>query len=208
MAQSAYSGLLTQVLVSMSDRIMGNNGDSDTEVPSFAPPEPVAAPPEPIPGDLMDPATDPATAPTTSRPRRKTGPPGAPVPTGKGKMNLVEVARLARNAGFSGDALVTAVAIAVGESGLNPGAMGDTTITDAKWGPSVGLMQIRSFNNERGKGSTRDERANLDPATNLVNAFTISGGGKSFTPWSVYKNGTYKKYLGDARAAVAALGGD
>ena len=58
------------------------------------------------------------------------------------------VAALARNAGLTGAGLVTAVAVAKGESGWRTDARGDVALVDAKWGPSIGLWQIRSLNAE------------------------------------------------------------
>lgn len=115
-----------------------------------------------------------------------------------------EIATMAIAAGFRGDPLITMIATAIGESGGNAAARGDTTLMDAKWGPSIGLTQIRSLNAERGRGTTRDELANLDPWTNLRHAFEISGQGKNFQPWSVFTSGKYKAHLAVARAAAAA----
>ncbi len=198
MAEPMFRDMLSNVLVSMSDRIMASSPGQAPEVPSFDQPKPMPAP-APVPMAMPGEADQ---APVSTEPTMK-----APKKAKKGAgMDMVEVARLARDAGFTGEALVTAVAVAKGESGLNPKARGDTTITDATWGPSMGLMQIRSFNKEKGTGGTRDELANLDPATNMRAAFTVSGGGKNFRPWTIYKNGAYKNHLAEARAAVNALG--
>ena len=200
MAEPMFRDMLTNVLVSMSDQLMSNSGGTQDVVPTFEQPKapkPIPPPPPlPMPGEGVTNEGAPTSPKPGKAPRTKKG----------AAMDMVEVARLARDAGFSGEALVTAVAVAKGESGLNPTAMGDTTITDATWGPSVGLMQIRSFNKERGTGGTRDQQANVDPATNMRAAFAVSGGGKNFKPWTIYKNGAYKQYLAEARAAVAALG--
>lgn len=113
-----------------------------------------------------------------------------------------QIAKIARQAGFTGEALVTAVAVGLAESRGRAGAIGDTTLQTGKWGPSVGIWQVRSLNAERGRGSTRDQMANLDPISNAKNAFQISGGGRNFKPWSVYTKGTYRGFLDDARQAV------
>lgn len=115
-----------------------------------------------------------------------------------------EIATMAIAAGFRGESLITMIATSIGESGGNAAARGDTTITDAKWGPSIGLTQIRSLNAERGRGTTRDEQANLDPWTNLRHAFEISNKGTNFQPWSVFTSGKYKAHLNVARLAAAA----
>lgn len=117
----------------------------------------------------------------------------------------VTVADHAEVAGFKGDALVTMVAVAWGESQLNPAAEGDVGIQTAVWGPSIGLCQIRSVKAERGKGTSRDADRLKDPAFNLRAAYTISNGGASFRPWSVYTSGAYRAYLSRAAAAVAGV---
>ncbi len=100
-------------------------------------------------------------------------------------------------------------AIAQGESGLNPGAQGDTSIQDSKWGPSVGLFQVRSLKADYGTGRTRDALRLTDPAFNLASAKTISGGWTNAKPWTVYTSGAYKKYMGGAGApgGAASSGG-
>ncbi len=118
-------------------------------------------------------------------------------------------ARAAYNAGFRGDALVMAVAIAKGESSYNPNALGDVGIQTDKWGPSHGLWQIRTLKNPQNYGfpdtlRVADGRL-YDPQTNAEAAFAISKGGTDFTPWSVYTAGIYRNFLDEARAAVAAL---
>jgi hypothetical protein len=134
-----------------------------------------------------------------------------PVVEGGGSRSNVlpasEVARHAEAAGFRGDALITAVAIAKAESGFDALALGDVSLQTAKWGPSVGLWQIRSLNAETGTGRSRDRSRLTGPAFNARSAYSISGGGTNFTPWSVYKDGKYKKHLGEASSAVGGTGG-
>ena len=121
-------------------------------------------------------------------------------------MSAIDVARVYAQAGFTGDALVTMVAIARGESGWNPGAQGDTTITNGTWGPSIGLSQIRSLNSQRGTGGWRDPERLSDPLFNARAAYAISNGGTNFTPWTVYTADLYQQYVTEAKAAVTALG--
>jgi lysozyme-like protein/D-alanyl-D-alanine carboxypeptidase-like protein len=122
------------------------------------------------------------------------------------KLSAQEIAEHAYNAGFRGQALTTAVAIALAESGGRPDAKGDTTITDGYWGPSIGLWQIRSVRKENGTGGERDAKANLNPATNAKHAWSVSKHGTFWTPWSVYKNGSYRQYLDTAWAAAQNAG--
>lgn len=118
------------------------------------------------------------------------------------KLSPEQIAQHAHDAGFRGQALTTAVAIAMAESGGKSGVKGDTTITDHKWGPSVGLWQIRSLHADRGTGRERDELANTSPGVNAKHAWSISRHGTYWRPWSVYLNGSYKQYLGTAAAAA------
>ncbi len=113
-----------------------------------------------------------------------------------------EVVRHARNAGFKGEALNTAVAIAKAESGFDPDILRDVNIQTNVFGPSVGLWQIRSVKAERGTGKQRDITRLTDPAFNARSAYAISGGGNNFRPWSVFQNGAYKKHLGAASEAT------
>lgn len=134
------------------------------------------------------------------------------------RISPLQTAAYAHAAGFRGTTLAVAVAVAIGESSLVTDARGDTTITTEKWGPSVGLWQVRSLNAERGTGGTRDADALTDPAHNARSAFTISGGGLRWSPWTVYTSGAYRQHLpageqarrqldsvpGDARAQLTA----
>jgi hypothetical protein len=128
--------------------------------------------------------------------------------SGARRLTPAQVAGFAVGAGFSGAALRTAVAVSFAENGSHdPAALGDTTITNATWGPSVGLWQIRSLKAEYGKGTTRDQKALDNPAFNAKAAYRISNGGKNWTPWSVYTSGAWKGQLAAADAAIAANGG-
>lgn len=115
---------------------------------------------------------------------------------------------LARQAGFDPAAAVIMAAVAAGESGLNPDAVGDVKLQNAKWGPSVGLPQIRTLKADTGTGRTRDiTRLRNDPLQQMVAAYEISGHGRDFTPWSVYTSGEYRRFLGQASTAAGSGGG-
>lgn len=122
-------------------------------------------------------------------------------------LTMAQTYAYARQAGFDPAAAVIVSAIAAGESGLNPAAVGDTTLQDAKWGPSVGLMQVRTLKADTGTGRTRDVSTLRDPLQNMVAAYEISGHGKDFTPWSVYNSGKYRQFLGQAGSAAKDGGG-
>lgn len=121
-------------------------------------------------------------------------------------------ARAAFNAGFRGKDLVTAVAIAGAESGYNPNATNVSDGRPTKWGPSVGMWQVRTLQqpNEWG-GIDRQRDINLQRGPQNVqnnanfarSLFNRSG----FREWSVYDNGNgpYKNFLGIAQSAVNAM---
>lgn len=101
-----------------------------------------------------------------------------------------------RAAGFSGDALRTAWAVMMAESGGNARAHNPNAGTGDN---SYGLFQINMLGN---LGPDRLKRYKLgrnedlfDPRTNAQIAYAMSKGGTSWGPWSTYKTGAYKKYL-------------
>lgn len=78
------------------------------------------------------------------------------------------------DAGFRGNDLITMAAIVPGESGRQIKAVGDDTIADSTWGPSVGVFQIRTVNKQKGTGGTRDiMKLNVSLAANAEAAFEI-----------------------------------
>lgn len=118
-------------------------------------------------------------------------------------LSIPYVFNLAAQTGLSRDEAITATAIAIAESGLNPGAVGDTTLQDGTWGPSIGLWQIRSLKAESGTGRSRDATRLKDPAFNARSMNIISSAGANWTPWSVYKSGAYRAHMAKVQAAVA-----
>lgn len=112
------------------------------------------------------------------------------------------VYKLALAEGLAPEAAVVSVAIAWGESDLNPQAVGDLKLVDSKWGPSLGLWQVRSLHAQRGTGGTRDADRLLDAATNAEAMAEISNRGTNWKPWTVWRNGDYLKHMAAVRAAV------
>lgn len=119
------------------------------------------------------------------------------------KLSAATICALARRAGFEGDQAVMITAIAFAESSGRVRAVGDEHLEDAKWGPSIGLTQIRSLNAQRGTGGTRDELANFDPQTNLDAAWKISNHGRNFRPWATYLHSTHKRHLEKAEVGCS-----
>lgn len=116
------------------------------------------------------------------------------------------IARYAYEAGIRDKTdLITAVAIAMGESLGNTDAVGDVSLQDGKWGPSIGLWQIRSLKAESGKGTERDATRLKDPANNARAMYSISSGGKNWQPWTVYNAKIYLIHMPVATAGVTSF---
>lgn len=110
------------------------------------------------------------------------------------------VAGLAYNTGLRGEALVTAVAVAKGESGFRTAAKG-VTVNIRGVGPThaVGLWQILLLPGRPSESSL------VDPAVNAAQMHAISGGGSNWHPWTIYTTGAYRAFLDEARAAAQAV---
>lgn len=103
-------------------------------------------------------------------------------------LSIAQLVQLAQIAGWSGEDLATAVAIALAESGGNPNAYNPETGAGAAQGKgSYGLWQIYL------SAHPEDASGNLyDPPTNANDAYRIySAAGNSFSPWSTFKSGAY-----------------
>lgn len=102
-------------------------------------------------------------------------------------MNIRQLQQLAWSVGFPSTSVATAAAVAFAESGGNPGAVGDTSITP---GGSVGLWQINLASHPQ---YTRQFL--LDPVNNAKAALAVSQGGSNWNPWTTYRTGVYRRYL-------------
>ncbi len=100
---------------------------------------------------------------------------------------ILAALRAARSAGFSGDNLVIAGAVAGAESTWNPRAH------NTKGEDSHGLWQINMTkaaggpDRRRALGLKSDDEL-FDPFTNARAAWYVSNGGANWRPWSVWKN--------------------
>jgi murein DD-endopeptidase MepM/ murein hydrolase activator NlpD len=110
--------------------------------------------------------------------------------------------------GFRGKSLETAFAVALAESGGRAKALGDTTIQNKTYGPSMGVFQIRSLKDPKKYpgGQWRDGKRLLDPSFNVKAAWNVSKEGTNWKPWSAYKSGAFSTYLDDAQAAARQAG--
>jgi hypothetical protein len=130
---------------------------------------------------------------------------------GEGSLSAPAIAHVASQAGFEGDDLVKAVAVALAESRGNPRGMGDVDLS-TPGEKSVGLWQI-NYRPGRDDGSPiRDPQGNLDPLTNARNARQILDQ-QGWRAWSVThgdassNSNHYSRFLDAARQAVAQLQG-
>lgn len=119
------------------------------------------------------------------------------------KYNVKEITNFAINAGFSGDDLVTAVAVALAESKGDPRAYNPEIAAGTPQGMgSRGLWQIYAKVHPE-FGPNFDML--YDPQLNANAAFSVySAAGNSFKPWSTFKNGDYLAHVQAATDAVNA----
>lgn len=114
-----------------------------------------------------------------------------------------EIASVASNAGFSGDDLAIAIAVALAESGGNQGAYNPEIAAGTPEGKgSYGLWQIYT------KVHPEFDAQQLvqDPQYNANAAYQIySEAGFSFRPWSTFKNGAYLAHMEVAQAAAGSV---
>jgi hypothetical protein len=121
-------------------------------------------------------------------------------------LNPSQIYTLLLQGGFPPDRARLMTAIASAESARNPGAIGDVALENARWGPSVGLFQIRTLKAETGTGSDRDiQRLLNNPAEQVKAAMNISGNGSNLRPWSTYTSGAYLQYLNEPLQAGVAV---
>jgi hypothetical protein len=100
-----------------------------------------------------------------------------------------QIAGYAAGAGFSGDDIRIAVAIAKAESGGNPGAKNDTMNRNGSI--DYGLFQINSVH-----ASLLAGKDWADPAQNAAMAFSVfRDAGSKWTPWATFNSGSYQRYM-------------
>lgn len=110
-----------------------------------------------------------------------------------------ELARLVRR--WPPSQRPTAFAVILGESGGRPCAVGDVRLQTSTWGPSVCLFQLRSIKGVT-DGGVRDRAANLRSVDTCVRNAHALWAGEGWRPWSAYTNGSYRRHLPRARAAL------
>lgn len=114
-------------------------------------------------------------------------------------LTYAQILKIALDAGFRrdgsgtviGDSAHTITAIALAESGGDTQAQSPVTLRE----DSRGLLQI----NMKAHGTQVDGPVTLDcaytPACAMLFAYSLSGGGRKFTDWTVFTSGAYKTRL-------------
>jgi len=104
-----------------------------------------------------------------------------------------QIAAAAQQAGFSGQDLVIAIAVALAESSGNPSA----THSNSNGSVDYGLWQINSVHASLVAGNW------ADPTSNAKMAYSVWQG-SGWSAWTTYTSGAYLKYMGQASAAANA----
>ena len=109
------------------------------------------------------------------------------------QLSAAQLAKLAKETGFTGDGLVNAVAVALAESsGFTKALLVNENCTRDR-----GLWQINDYWHPE-----VSEQQAFDPAQNAKAAYDISDQGTDWDQWSTWESGAYKDYLPDAEQAV------
>jgi peptidoglycan hydrolase-like protein with peptidoglycan-binding domain len=111
----------------------------------------------------------------------------------------VQVADVAFTAGFRGDALITAIAVALAESGGRTDAV--NTVGNTPSSRDRGLWQINSYWHPE----VSDAQA-FNPAGCAQAAYRISAQGTSWRPWTTFNSGSYRQFLARAEHAASQVG--
>ena len=114
------------------------------------------------------------------------------MPSQTSKLTRAEIANAMRKAGWPETAIPVGVAVALAESGGNPSAVNHSNRNGSK---DYGLFQINSVHKE-----LLAKHNWSDPVDNARMALSVyKGAGNKWTPWSVYKSGSYRRfYTGQA----------
>lgn len=117
------------------------------------------------------------------------------------KLSDAQIAAVAKGAGFSGDALAIAVAVAIAESGGNPQSHNALPPDN-----SYGLWQINMLGSmgpeRRSRYGLKSNEDLYDPTVNARVAFSLSNGGSNWKPWTTYTRGTYLLYLSRGKSVA------
>ena len=119
----------------------------------------------------------------------------------------IDTVRLARRAGWPEPLVRLVGALAMAETRGYNERVGDRRLENEKWGPSVGLTQLRTLRSQTGTGGPRDIERISDPLENMRAALELYRGGRFdvggetyYEPggaeqWSTYTSGAYKDFV-------------
>ena len=117
---------------------------------------------------------------------------------------MASLMSILQQAGFKGEGLKMAYAIAMAESGGNAKAHNGNASTGDN---SYGLFQINMLGSmgpaRRAQYGLSSNDSLFDALTNAKVAYKMSNGGKNWGPWSTYTNGAYKKYYGGSGGSIS-----
>jgi len=125
---------------------------------------------------------------------------------GGGVLTPDQIGSVARLAGFGGQNLVTAIAVALAESGGYPLA---TNYNPGSHSTDLGLWQINDYYNKAAL-ALGDWRLPRDNARMAMHAYRgraqwDQGPGGGWRDWSAYLNGRYRQFLDEAQAGASGL---
>ena len=114
-----------------------------------------------------------------------------------GAISIQDAAQYAVNAGFTGASLVTIVASAICESGLDPKSINSTT---SGLGTDQGLVKINTYFHPEVTTACA-----LDPQCSMVEAWRISKNGQDFHEWVTFTNGCAGRNFADVTKAIRGV---
>jgi len=107
----------------------------------------------------------------------------------EGKLSSAKIKELLGHVGFQGSQMGEAMQIIGAESARRPGAQGDKNLVNSKYGPSIGLFQIRSLRDpDKYNDPMRNANYLDDPLFNVMAGYQKSNKGTSWNAWSTAKD--------------------
>lgn len=100
------------------------------------------------------------------------------------------------NAGARGTMLVELAATTQCESNRLPAAVGDTHLVGKGWGPSIGILQVRTRDEQRGTGGARDEDALRSSIEHQAWGAVQVAEAQGMRAWTCYQLGHHKGFIG------------
>ncbi len=107
-------------------------------------------------------------------------------------LSISQLIQYIQQAGFSGQGLQNAAAVALAESGGNPQGCPNGSV-------DRGAFQINNCYHPE----VTDTCA-FDPNCAAKAAFTISNGGTDFSPWSTFTSGKYQQFISQVQGALGS----